>query len=269
MGLHLELKDASIPPIMAGERPTGTAPQESKPLESLPGTQLIREVRRLRGFSQSEVAQMTDLSQGYLSQLENGKIHEPGYLTTINLAKALGLGLNFSELDLKDSRVFLMPEARQVLALSQQIDLPERMSLLTYIRGKMPQLETSNLAYIDQFPKDQSIGEEIKQGRQMFGLSQGGLADAVCISQGHLSTIENGEVTNPKMGIIRNIAEALGSDIYTFLGLKVVNYPEEVIRVDQFFRNERVPLEVKMVIYGVIASQIKSSSITIRQYLPS
>ncbi len=53
------------------------------------------------------------------------------------------------------------------------------------------------------------FGARMKQLREERGLSQSQLADAVDVERNHIYRIESGK-TNPTIGLLRDIAEALG-----------------------------------------------------------
>lgn len=49
----------------------------------------LRRIRIFRGLSQSQLAALTGLTKGYISQIEKGR--EPRYIVKLKLAKALGV----------------------------------------------------------------------------------------------------------------------------------------------------------------------------------
>jgi transcriptional regulator with XRE-family HTH domain len=58
----------------------------------------------------------------------------------------------------------------------------------------------------------ENIGRRIKEERERRLLDQGSLAKLAGISRTSLNGIETGRTKQPRMGILRKIAEALGID---------------------------------------------------------
>ncbi len=56
------------------------------------------------------------------------------------------------------------------------------------------------------------LGRTIRAQREEMGLSQARLAVAAGLSQGYLSQIENGEVSNPSAAVLFRLAQALHVD---------------------------------------------------------
>jgi transcriptional regulator with XRE-family HTH domain len=55
-------------------------------------------------------------------------------------------------------------------------------------------------------------GTKLKNLRERRFLSREELAEKVCSHRDHIGRLERGEIANPRMTTIRNLAEALGVD---------------------------------------------------------
>lgn len=73
----------------------------------------LRRLREAKKLSLTELAKMTGIAQGYLSELESGSKKNPGPKTVEKLAKALGI----------EDIFFYLPESR--LTIEVLPDLPE------------------------------------------------------------------------------------------------------------------------------------------------
>lgn len=102
----------------------------------------IRGLREEIGMSQAHLASQAELSQGYLSQIENGEVHNPSASVLFRLAQALhvdprclleaagykhGLGANGGE--------FETPVDPDLLRFLSRIPIAQQRDLLSFLRG--------------------------------------------------------------------------------------------------------------------------------------
>lgn len=65
---------------------------------------IIKKLRKLKGYTQQQTAELADIDDKHLSKIENG-IHKPTYQTLIKLSKVL----NFDLSDMSTDDPVLMP----------------------------------------------------------------------------------------------------------------------------------------------------------------
>jgi len=243
---------------MATERVEQSPSPEAQTETLTRGERLIK-LRADIGLSQRELALEASLSQAYLCELERNEADNEGYLTTIALARALGVGINFWESQM-DQRVFLRPEARSINKIIQSpFTTAPGVILLANIESVIPELEDPNLTYIECCLKDQRFGEIISLLRRIQGLTQEQVARGAGLSQGYLSQLENPEkhnLINPSMRAFQEIALILRTDIHDLLDLEQIHYPDVVVHVDRLFRSDQIPPESKKRARAVINSLI-------------
>ena len=92
----------------------------------------IRQLRKLRGLSQKQVAMEIDIAQGQYSLIENGKV-TPTIPTLEKIAKVFEVSLSEmvkeNQEDLDNLNLSLMEKIKQI----EQLDEKERESILTII----------------------------------------------------------------------------------------------------------------------------------------
>lgn len=62
-----------------------------------------------------------------------------------------------------------------------------------------------------------TIGELLKQGRALMGMTLRQVEDATQISNAYLSQLETGKVKNPSMGVVKKLADLYGLDLSKLL----------------------------------------------------
>ena len=268
--LTLNISSAINFAMVKERQPIATAKEARNTSETVNGPQLIVQRRKLLGWSQARLARETGLSQGYLCQIELGElVNAPSYKSIIGIAKALGIGINFWEEGLNDKKVFL---THQACVINEFIQLPDttpvRIALLTYVKLAIPEMEGTNVTYIDHFPTYTRIGDKIADLREKIGYTQKQVWASTEISQGYYSQLEGREgrkkgdkykVDSPKIEILESIASVLNTNIYDLLDLTEIEYPELVVRVDRFFRSSQVPPEKKIKAWTTTSSILEQS----------
>lgn len=248
---------------MAPERQTQTLP-ETEPKKSQ--GQIVRDLRGMSGKSQSQLAKEAEISQGYLSQIENDdpNAENPGYRQVIGLAEALGVGINF-DLGQQEQKAFVSPQA---LRIHDALYPEELRIMLGTLREKFNiEPEDVPVTYIDHSPSHRRIGDRISNLRLNHPdhPPQRKIASQSGTSQGYLSQVENSLCRNPSMTKLRPIAKALDTNIYDLLEIKEVEYPPKVAYLDRFFRSSEVPSTAKrelLKLVGKMEAVSKKSSST-------
>ncbi|MBI1885867.1 MAG: helix-turn-helix transcriptional regulator [Chloroflexi bacterium] len=72
-----------------------------------------------------------------------------------------------------------------------------------------------------------ALGQTIRSHREELGMSQARLATAAGLSQGYLSQIENGEVSNPSAAVLFRLAQSLHVDPRVLLEAAGYEQPRE------------------------------------------
>ena len=121
-------------------------PTPEEPLPALLGER-IRTLRQRQKLSLSELARMSDISKGYLSQVERSHATRPSAITIFSIAEALGVSVTaLFEGEDRPARTFSAPEERSasLIAFAEQADLPlidvEMLAAIHY-RGEQPKEE--------------------------------------------------------------------------------------------------------------------------------
>lgn len=206
-------------------------------------------LRNSTGLTQEEFAFEAGLSQGYLSQIENGEVINLGGRTAIYIARASGAGYeSFQEGEL-DTKVFLRPEARKLLYLvtSPELDADRRSAIEMAVDKLLPCIYTP-VRYIDIVSKAKPFEQICKTLRNSLGKTQKELAESAELTQAYLSQIENGEILDPSLFTLLKISKALNIDAGELLGVRERTYPEEVEAFDRFLRNAEFTEEQKAII---------------------
>lgn len=217
--------------------------ETSQSPETKLGGKTVHDLRLVHGLSQGDLAEICDLSQSYMCQIENGEVADPSYRTILALAKALGQGVRFFEGG-KDQKVFLVPEASElnILLRNPELSQTKKEALVIVIGGLLdiyyPEGEIPTLTYLDHFPSGVPLGERICNLRKKFGLFQHELTWEGKPSPTAISQIESGVVKNPPIRNLERIANALKVSLEELLELKEINAPAEAVAIDRFFRSE-------------------------------
>jgi len=203
----------------------------------------IRALRESLGISQGQLASDTGLSQGYLSETENGKTQHLSYIAETSIVRALGVGYDSLE-GQPDLRVFLRPEARKLFYIisSPRLDVDRKKAIELAVDEFFPDTEPS-LKYIDTVPQNRTIGQIIQELRG--DRSRQELEIGSSVPKGYLVQIENNEVPNPSLHILRKISKGLDIDINELLGVAERAYPREIEIFDRFLRSEELTSEQK------------------------
>lgn len=214
--------------------------------------------RKSLGLSQEELCRNFYLSQGYYSQIENDLIENLGFEYEVNIARSLGLGINFFE-GKPDNEVFLRPEARNLNFILTYPRLPafKQNVIKQTMFAIIPQTGGPYLEYIDYNPSSLPLEKIILRARENEGMTQGQAAEKSSLSQGYFCQLENGAVFSPPTSTLRRLSDALGIDLYTLMGLEIVNPPLEIKRFDKFLRDETMARDEKAQILNTITDTIQ------------
>lgn len=242
---------------MSPERNTANPPNEVQPnTEGIRKGAFIRFLREQRGISQNLLADEASISQGYLSQVENEEVQNIGCIRTINLAKALGIGIHFWERGLSDTKVFINIQAKAIENIMNS-EAPESIkSALRQYLETLPDPPPSGITYIDHFQAQQKLSDKLRIKRNEQGISQHEIQRSTGLSQGYISHLEGAtkkEVKDPAFATIAKLAEVLNFDVYDFLGLQEIIPPDWLTKVDTFFRSETIPPKTKKRAWQIIS----------------
>ena len=103
----------------------------------------VRELREEMGISQAQLSAQAELSQGYLSQIENGEVRNPSAAVLLRLAQALNVdprclleAAGYSD-SLGDEPVaeFETPVDPDLLRFLARLSLEQQRYLLRFLRG--------------------------------------------------------------------------------------------------------------------------------------
>lgn len=191
----------------------------------------IRDFRRERGITLTELARQLQVSPSYLSAVERG-IRKP----SIGMLKKIGDALNISvgylvasnDETLTGKKLRFLRESRGLTLeeLSEISELPVFM-LEKYENGHaIPDLEdlkklsealNVNLRYfVEHSSSSSNLGQRLRKLREKQGMTIVALAEKAGVSPGLLSQIENGQTT-PLLDTLENIARALNVSTSYFL----------------------------------------------------
>lgn len=93
----------------------------------------LKALRKARGLSRNRLAQMSGVSQSYLSDIEAGK-KNPTVEVLNRLCKALEISLvEFFE----ETRKELHPDAARLAKIAEKLPPEERRALLSYIEARL------------------------------------------------------------------------------------------------------------------------------------
>ncbi len=206
----------------------------------------VLELRNSTGKNQQEFSLEAGLSQGYLSQIENGEVSHLGGQVAIYIARAAGVGYESFEEE-PDTKVFIRPEARKLFYLitAPELDVDRKRAIEMTVNELIPKIE-SPLRYIDVVQWERNPGQIIRESRGE--MLQGKLAQIAYVSQGNLSQLENGEVLDTSLLTLLKISKALNIDAGKLLGVKERTYPTAVEVFDRFLRNDDLTDEQKAAI---------------------
>lgn len=223
---------------MTPER-TGQFPPPDVQKEKPRRKTIIFQLRKLRGLSQNETAELAGLSQISISYLENNGVKNPGYKETVKLAKTFGVGLHFLE-GTPETRVFLTARAVQFQKILEKLPGDAANNLVAIALRVFPQLETPNLTYIniDRFLTPKQLGAKIRrlQGDQ----TQHSFAVNCRLSQAYISQLESGDIKDPAIKALQQIANGADVQPEKLLGIKTTVVPQVVTLIDHFFRSTQV-----------------------------
>lgn len=246
-----------------------------QPTDELKRGALVRNIRQSLNLSEEAVATAAGLTQGCLAQIEIGKVTnpstreirevtKPSARTIRGLARALGLGINFwEEPNSADVHVFLNPYARSLNEILQSNHDQTRQFITFFVHTYVTQVEEPHLIYIDHFPSGERLADKILRLRQNKGLSQRQAGESSHLSQPAFLSLEHGPAEgrdcNPPIQTLKNISEALGSNLLDLLDIKILEPQPDptVVLVDRFFRSREIPPETKKKVWQALRSLVE------------
>ncbi|HHW44902.1 MAG TPA: helix-turn-helix transcriptional regulator [Desulfotomaculum sp.] len=193
--------------------------------------QKIRDFRRERGITLTELARQLNISPSYLSAVER-EIRKPSIPMLKRISEALNVSVSYLVGDTDDTvtgeKLRFMRESRglSIQDLAEISELPASI-LEKFENGQAtPDLEdlkklseAMNVTlryFLDQRERSDSLGYRLRKLRQKQGLTVAALADKAGVSPGLLSQIENGQTT-PLLDTLEKIARVLNTSVSYFL----------------------------------------------------
>lgn len=194
-------------------------------------SEVVRGLREGIGLSQAQLASRADLSQGYMSQIENDGVQNPSAAVFHRLAVALGVNPRalmraggYEEVgeELVDESEF--PVLLELLRFLARFSSDYQTVIYVFLRGftgavkETPdekEAETKEGGRIEPVTTRRSrkpkgkLGDKIISLRGITRITQGKLAISADLSQGHLSQLENGDVKKPSVATLLRLAAAL------------------------------------------------------------
>ncbi len=205
---------------------------------------MVREMRKGKGLTATEVAAQSGISRGYLSKLERGLIGQPDRSVIEGLARALevsvqelGAAPNQAEAlatqvadkvithftpqfeSLQDALNDIRNELRLISGRGK--DQSHNIQAVTPLEGEFVQEGADQSSVENVLSINESVGENAKRLRELKRGSLRDTAQDVGISATHLSRIET-EKSNPTENVIRGIAHAFGVTVGSLFGEKTV-----------------------------------------------
>lgn len=193
--------------------------------------QKIRDFRKERGITLSNLAEQLEISPSYLSAVERG-VRKPSIPMLKRISEALNVSVTYllseSDDEATAEKLRFIRESRglSIEDLAEISEIPVA-SLEKFERGQaVPDLEdlkklsealNVNLRYfLEQSDQANSLGYRLKKLRLKQGLTITALADRSEVSPGLLSQIENGQTT-PLLETLERIARSLNVHVSYFL----------------------------------------------------
>lgn len=189
--------------------------------------QMVRGLREEIGISQAALAAAAEMSQGYLSQIENDEMQNPSAAVLLRIAAGLSVDPTVI-MKAAGYENFLAPQGEKIhfridpdlaafigkLTSRVQVAL---FYLLASVMGKplpttietKPNTDTGTRNPPMKRRRKKKLGDVIRILRENIPLTQGMLAKNAPLSQGYLSQLENGDVKNPSAIMLFRIAKAL------------------------------------------------------------
>ncbi|OAT86129.1 helix-turn-helix domain-containing protein [Desulfotomaculum copahuensis] len=199
-------------------------------VEVNPG-QKIRDFRKERGITLTELARQLEISPSYLSAVER-EIRKPSIPMLSKISEAINLPLNYLVGDADDTvsgeKLRFMRESRG-LSLDDLAEISEipAATLEKFESGQaVPDLddlkklsEALNVTiryFLEKADHTGSLGKRLRKTRQKQGLTIAALAQRAGVSSGLLSQIENGQ-TMPLLDTLEKFARVLNTPVSYFL----------------------------------------------------
>lgn len=216
----------------------------------------VRWLREEIEMSQAQLALGAEISQGYLSQIENDEVQNPSAASLLRLAAALGIDPRVlmkaggygegGEEPVDESEFSIYLELLRFLA---ELSSDYQTVLYAFLRGFTlsvegvleEEVERSNEGGMVELAKARRprrpknpLGNAIRRLREASGRTQGQLADSATVSQGYLSQLESGEMKNPSVAVLLRLAVALripADDLFEAAGYPTVRRLRDEYRV--------------------------------------
>lgn len=214
----------------------------------------LRDLRDKNDMSQVALAAASEVSQGYLSQLEHDEVPNPSVVVLLKIAAGLSIDPKVI-MEAAGYENFLEPQGEKIhfridpdLAafigkLTSRIQL-ELLYLLASLSGKplTATIETELNIHADtknpavETRRKHKLGDMIRTLREDIPLSQEGLSTDAVLSQSYLSQLESGAKKNPSAITILRIAKALKVDaeeLFEAAGYLTAKHQQELYQTNE------------------------------------
>lgn len=187
--------------------------------------QMIREFRKERGITLTDLAKKLEISPSYLSAIERN-IRKPSVHMLKNIGDNLNIPVSYlvgSEEDvMTGKKLRYMRESRglSIEDLSEICDIPANLIVkfetgkdspdLDQLKQLSEGLNVSIKYFLDKGDNTNNLGKRLKRVRIDRGISINSLAEKAGVSPGLISQIENGQTT-PHLETLENLARILNT----------------------------------------------------------
>lgn len=190
---------------------------------------IIREVRKSKGLTQEELAELTGIARITISLIETGKTKEPRVVTVMLLEEHLECDLNSlmkNDEKCEKQQAYqgqYIKKLRRSRRLSQaqlaKLSGIPRSDISKIERGKIEKMQFGTLNLLAKALEcdldillrkyNVSLGGTIQEARIQKGLSQMELAELIGISKKQIQNIERGKAKNPRLKVLKRLAQCL------------------------------------------------------------
>ncbi|MQL52711.1 helix-turn-helix domain-containing protein [Desulfofundulus thermobenzoicus] len=193
--------------------------------------QKIRDFRRERGITLTELARQLNISPSYLSAVER-EIRKPSIPMLNKISEALNVSVSYLVGDnddaltgdklrfIRESRGLSIDDLAEIselpVSLLEKFENGQASPDLEDLKKLSAALNISLRYFLEQTDRSHSLGYRLRRLRQKQGLTVAALADKAGVSPGLLSQIENGQTT-PLLDTLESIARALHTSVSYFL----------------------------------------------------
>ena len=177
----------------------------------------IAQRRREHGLSRVELARLAGTSASYISELEAGRIVNPGADKLFRITNILSLSRTDMTAWVKQPD--LPPDVQEIFSAYLRLGEQDRARISGIAAGYLGEEPGSPRIRMRKepgsaggIPEEETPGARIREVRMRQRLTQAQLARISGIDHRHVSAIETGRIRSPALDTVANLARALGAD---------------------------------------------------------